>query len=67
MWLNTEDGFQYINKLAKNKTPFLTIISYDKRQIFAQPLDTLDNHIYYKLEEWRNYSVQKRDKEFTFS
>lgn len=67
MWLKTEDGFQHINTLAKNKTPFLTIISYDKKKIFTQPLDTLDNDIYYKLEEWRNYGVQKRTRGFTFS
>lgn len=67
MWLNTEEGFQHINTLSKSKTPFLCIISYDKKKIFAQPLDTLDNDIYYKLEDLRNYPSQKRNKAFTFS
>ncbi|MFT7880336.1 MAG: aminodeoxychorismate synthase component I [Sulfurimonas sp.] len=67
MWLNKKDGFTQINKLSKAKIPFLTIISYDKQKIFAQPLDDLDEDIYYKLEEWRNYPVKKRTRDFTFS
>jgi len=66
-WLSKEDGFQQINTLGQNRTPFLFIISYDQNKIFAQPLDNLDDDIYYKLEEWRNYPVQKRIKAFTFS
>ncbi|HEO97901.1 MAG TPA: aminodeoxychorismate synthase component I [Epsilonproteobacteria bacterium] len=67
MWLNTEEGFQHINRLSKAKTPFLCIISYDKTKIFAQPLDELDDDICYKLEAWRNYPVQKRTGDFTFT
>ncbi len=67
MWLNKKEGFERINTLSKSKTPFLCIISYDKEKIFTQPLDKLDNNIYYKLENWRNYPPQKRNKEFTFS
>jgi para-aminobenzoate synthetase component 1 len=67
MWLNKKEGFQHINELAAAKIPFLCIISYDKEKIFAQPLDKLDNDIYYKLEEWCNYPAQKRTKAFTFS
>ena len=67
MWQNTEDGFQHINKLAKKRTPFLTIISYNKQKIFTQPLETLEKNIYYKLEEQRNYPPKKRTKNFTFS
>ena len=66
-WFNQKEGFQQINALGKSRTPFLFILSYDKSQIFAQPLDDLDDNIYYKLEAWRNYPVQKRKKEFTFS
>ena len=67
-WLNKEDGFNQINHLGKSRTPFLFIISYDQNKIFAQPLDDLDDNICYKLEEWRNYPVQKREqKTFTFS
>ena len=67
MWLNKKDGFTQINKLSKAKIPFLCIISYDKTKIFAQPLDQLDEEIYYKLETWRNYPVQERTRDFTFS
>ena len=66
-WLNQENGFNTINLLGQNHTPFLFIISYDKTKIFTQALDTLDNEIYFKLEDWRNYPVKKREKEFTFS
>ncbi len=66
-WLNKEEGFEYINKLGQNHTPFLFIISYDKTKIFAQVLDDLDDDVFYKLEDWRNYPVKKREKEFTFS
>ena len=66
-WLNKEEGFEYINLLSQNRTPFLFIISYDKTKIFAQALDDLDDDIFYKLEDWRNYSVKKREKDFTFS
>ena len=67
MWLNTEKGFEHINLLGHNRTPFLFIISYDKTKIFAQALDELDDDIFYKLEDWRNYPVKKRKKDFTFS
>jgi len=66
-WLNKENGFTHINKLGQERTPFLFIISYNQNKIFAQPLDKLEDGIYYKLEEWRNYPVKKRKKAFTFS
>ena len=67
MWLNSSEGFQRINELATDKTPFLCIISYDKTKIFAQPLDSLEDNIYYKIEELRNYMPKKRSKTFMFS
>ncbi len=66
-WFNKENGFTEINKLAQNRTPFLFIISYDKEKIFTKPLKNLDDDIFYKLEDWRNYPVKKREKDFTFS
>jgi para-aminobenzoate synthetase component 1 len=66
-WLSKQNGFNAINTLAKSRTPFLFIISYDQNKIFAQALDDLDSQIYYKLEDWRNYPVEKREKDFTFS
>ncbi len=65
-WLNKENGFDTINTLGQSRTPFLFIISYDKKKIFAKPLHDLDDDIYYKLEDWRNYPVKKRKKAFTF-
>ena len=66
-WLTKENGFDTINTLGQNRTPFLFIISYNQNKIFAKPLDELDNDIFYKLEDWRNYPVEKRSKDFTFS
>ena len=66
-WLAKENGFNTINTLGQDRTPFLFIISYDKEKIFAQPLNNLDDDIFYKLEDWRNYPVKKRSKDFTFS
>jgi len=66
-WFNKEKGYEKINLLGKQDTPFLFIISYDQNKIFAQALDNLDPDIFYKLEASRNYPVQKRDKDFTFS
>jgi len=67
LWLNQNEGFQKINQFGASRTPFLFIISYDKTKIFAQALDDLDEDIFYKLEDWRNYPVKKREKDFTFS
>ena len=67
LWLSSQTGFEAINRLGCSRTPFLFIISYDKQKIFAQPLDTLDNDIFFKLEDWRNYPVQKRTKPYTLS
>ncbi len=59
--------FEGIDTLGRSRTPFLFILSYDKTRIFAQPLDTLDSDILYKLEEWRNYPVRKRTRDCTFT
>ena len=67
MWYEKEEGFNQIDTLGQSRTPFLFIVSYDQNKIFAQALDSLDNDIYYKLESWRNYPVEKREKPFTFS
>jgi len=67
MWLSAQEGFERINRLGASKTPFLFVISYDKTKIFAQPLDKLDGDILYKLEDWRNYPVVKRERSYRFS
>jgi len=66
-WKNQEEGFEAINALGQNRTPFLFIISYDKNKIFAKALDALDDDIFYKLGDWRNYPVEERTKDLTFS
>ena len=66
MWLNKQNGFDAINTLSKSRTPFLFITSYDQNKIFVQALEELEDSIFYKLEEWRNYPVEKQTKEFTF-
>lgn len=67
LWLTKEEGFSQINKLSKARTPFLFITSFEQDKIFAKPLDKLDDGIFYKLEDWRNYPLKKRTKDFTFS
>lgn len=67
LWLNKTNGFKKINQLGQDKTPFLFIISYDQNKIFAKPLDILDDDIFYKLGDWRNYVIEPRNKDFTFS
>ncbi|MCF6244808.1 MAG: aminodeoxychorismate synthase component I [Sulfurovum sp.] len=62
-----KETFENINILGKSRISFLFIISYDQNNIFAQPLNALDKDIYYKLESWRNYPVEKRTKDFSFS
>ena len=66
MWLAQKEGFERVNQLAQNRTPFLFISSFNQNQIFAQPLSDLDEDILYKMQEWRNYPLQKREKDFQF-
>lgn len=67
MWLPKKEGFAEIDRLSCQRTPFLFITSFEQEKIFAKPLETLDDDIFYKLEEWRNYPVQKRTKASNFS
>ena len=67
VWLDSKSGFDKINKLGSSRTPFLFILSYDKSRIFAQALSELDENIHYKLQQWRNYPVTPKEKDFTFS
>ena len=66
-WLAKKEGFEEIDRLSQKRIPFLFLTSYDGEKVFAQALDDLDDNIFYKLENWRNYSVKKRTKDFTFS
>jgi para-aminobenzoate synthetase component 1 len=66
MFYQKYKGIKEIDTLGKSRIPFLFITSYDQSKIFVQPLEDLDSDVYYKLEDWRNYPVQKRDKAFAF-
>jgi para-aminobenzoate synthetase component 1 len=66
MYYTAKEGFEKIDALGLGREPFLFLLSYDQSKLFVQPLDQLDSDIYYKLEDWRNYPVQKRDQAFGF-
>lgn len=66
-WLNKQNGFEHITTLAKKRSAFLFIISYEQNKIFAQALEDLDDDIYYKLGDWRNYAVKTKEKKCLFS
>ena len=53
-----------ITTLAKQRVPFLFVISYDKSQIFAQPLKELDSNIFFKIGKYRNYPRVPIDKSY---
>lgn len=67
MWYEAKEGFEAINALGASKTPFLFVIGYDKSKIFCTPLKSLDEGIYYKIEDVRNFAPQKRNIPYTFS
>jgi para-aminobenzoate synthetase component 1 len=66
-WLGHREGIAEIERLGRERVPFLFILSYDKQRIFAQPLDRLNPAIYYKLETVRNYPPRKRHKPYCFA
>jgi len=54
-----------ITSLAQQRVPFLFVVSYDKSQIFAQPINELDSNIFFKIGKYRNYpqiSIEKSYK-----
>ena len=60
-------SIEYIDELGGAGEPFLFVVSYDQEEIFVQRLDELDDDILYKLEDWRNYPIKKRDKKSSLS
>ncbi|MDD5358968.1 MAG: aminodeoxychorismate synthase component I [Sulfurovaceae bacterium] len=60
------DNFSTLNKFGSSKTPFLFIISYDKKSIFCSSLDKLEQDIYYKIENTRNYTPTPLSKSYKF-
>jgi len=53
-----------ITTLAKEREPFLFIISYNKREKIVQPLKSLDNDILFKIDNYQNYPHSLIDKDF---
>jgi len=53
-----------ITLLAQQRVPFLFVVSYDKSQIFAQPIDALDSNIFFKIGKYRNYPQIPIDKSY---
>ena len=64
--MNHIDGIKKINSLGRDRVPFLFVLSYDKSEIFVQPLDKLDDDIYYKWQNMRNYTSKPRCQEYGF-
>lgn len=53
-----------IDALAKDKVPFLFIISYDKSESFIQRLDSLDSDVLFKIGSLQNYEDELLDKAY---
>ena len=55
-----------ITKLAKNKTPFLFIISFDKSKIVVEELSNLNGEVLFEIEGFKNYSNRDIKRGFFF-
>jgi len=55
---------EQINKLAQQREPFLFILSYDLKEQFVQPLKKLDDDVFFKIGNQRNYPRQPREKAY---
>jgi len=54
-----------ISKLAQQREPFLFVISYDLHSSFVQPLKKLDNDVFFKIGNQRNYPKRPLEKEYS--
>lgn len=55
-----------ITKLAQQREPFLFILSYDLKDKFIEPLNNLDDDIFFKIGNQRNYPKTPIDREYFF-
>jgi para-aminobenzoate synthetase component 1 len=55
---------QQINKLAKQREPFLFVLSYDLKEQFVQPLNKLDKDVLFKIANQRNYPRTPLTKDY---
>ena len=53
-----------ISKLAKQREPFLFVLSYDLKERFVQPLNKLDSDIFFKIGNKRNYPKKPLEKKY---
>jgi len=53
-----------ISKLAKQREPFLFVLSYDLKERFVQPLNKLDCDVFFKIGNQRNYPKRPLKKEY---
>ncbi len=58
-------SFEYANRLGKERTPFLIVVSYDKSRVVVVPISELQNHdIEFEID---GNSFQKRDVKYSIS
>lgn len=55
---------QKINELASKREPFLFVLSYNLKEQFIQPLSELDDDIFFKIGNQRNYPTTSLEKNF---
>ena len=53
-----------LNELASQREPFLFVLSYDLKQQFVQKLEELDEDIFFKIGNQRNYPQQALTKTY---
>ena len=56
--------FEKLNQLGSQRVPFLFVISFDKQKVFVKELDKLDDNIFYKLQNKRNYPQTPINKSY---
>jgi len=66
LWFEDKAGFDRINRLGAGGKDFFFLISYDHSRIFADSLDRLPTGLLYRLDDWKNYDITLRRRNFTF-
>ena len=56
---------QRITQLAKQREPFLFVLSYDLNDRYIEPLSTLDGDVLFKIGSYRNYPKTPRTKSYS--
>ncbi len=53
-----------MDKLGQAREPFLFVLSYDLKEQFVQPLSSLDENIFFKIGNQRNYPQKPLNKAY---